>query len=203
MIQKKDWFSDIEILKIYEQVSREKYEQKPLNRFETQNTKNQNTTDPKSTIIMLTQKDRINLELIKKIMIENKIALTSLRNQDWKKPWVETEKLMKLLPNILIGNINKLNELIYAVAKLVCDKIGVPQGNSNKNTKPGWEKRLEGQIKKLRQQAKVLRREKFSRIFWEEETKTKTGDKSKSRTGKDKSKDIVEKRETQKIPGKD
>ena len=39
---------------------------------------------------------------------------------------VETEKINKLLPNIPTDNITKLNELIYAGAKLVCDKIGVP-----------------------------------------------------------------------------
>ena len=33
---------------------------------------------------------------------------------------VETEMVDKLLPNISTGNITERNELIYAVAKLVC-----------------------------------------------------------------------------------
>ena len=45
--------------------------------------------------------------------------------------------------------------------------------NQNKNTKAGWEIRLEGQVKKLRQQAKVLRKEKHARIHWDEKTKKK------------------------------
>ena len=34
---------------------------------------------------MLTQEDKINVELIKKIMTEKKIKLSSLRNEDWEK----------------------------------------------------------------------------------------------------------------------
>ena len=36
-------------------------------------------------------------------------------------------------------NITELNKLMYAGVKLVCDKIGVPLKNTNRNPKPGWE----------------------------------------------------------------
>ena len=49
-------------------------------------------------------------------------------------------------------DITELNELIYTVAKLVCDKIGI----LDRNTKLRWEMRFEGRMKKLRQQAKLL-----------------------------------------------
>ena len=76
------------------------------------NTENKNITKPSITASMLTQEDRKNVELIKKIMREKKTTLPSLRNQDRKNVKVETEKLNKLLTNIPAGNINKLNELI-------------------------------------------------------------------------------------------
>ena len=120
---------------------------------------------------MLTPKDRINLELIKKIMSEKRITLPSLRDQDWKKENVETEKVNKLLLNVPTGNITEQNKLIYAGAKLVCDKIGFPQGNSSTNTKRRWKIRLEGRIKKLRQ-AKVQSETKI-KICLNEKTKTK------------------------------
>ena len=63
--------------------------------------------------------------------------------------------------------------VIYARAKLVCDKIGVPQGNLNKNTKPRKEIRLEGKIKKMWQQMKVVRNKKHARIYCDEKIKTK------------------------------
>ena len=46
------------------------------------------------------------------------------------------------------NNITELNELIYAGAKLVCEKIGFPSKSMKEKSKPGWEFRLETQIKK-------------------------------------------------------
>ena len=100
---------------------------------------------------------------------------------------VETEKVNKLLTNILTCNISELKELIYEGAKLVCDKISVPQRNLDRNKKPGWEIKLEVLIKKLRQQAKVLKKEKHTRICWDKK-KTKTAGKSEDITKRDKSK---------------
>ena len=57
-----------------------------------------------------------------------------------------------------MDKITGLNELIYAGAKIVSDKIGIPLGNPNKNTKSGWEMLLRGQIKKLQEQVKLLRK---------------------------------------------
>ena len=66
-----------------------------------------------------------------------------------KKFSLETEKVNEFWPNIPTGNITELNELIYAGAKLVCNEVSVPRRNQNRNTKPGWEIRLEEQVKKM------------------------------------------------------
>ena len=66
---------------------------------------------------MLTQEEKINVVLIKRIMTEKKTALPSLGNQDRKKVKIETENVSKLLPTIPIYNITKLNKLIYAGVK--------------------------------------------------------------------------------------
>ena len=55
-------------------------------------------------------------------------------------------------------NITELNKLIYAGAKLFNDEIGLSQRNPSRNTKPERERRVGGQIKKLRQQAELLRK---------------------------------------------
>ena len=46
-----------------------------------------------------------------------------------------------------MDNITELNALIYAEAKLACDKISEPLRNPNRNTKPRREIKLEGQVK--------------------------------------------------------
>ena len=54
----------------------------------------------------------------------------------------------------------ELNELIYVGAKLVSEKVEIPQNNTKRNSKPGWEIWLETQIKNLRQQVKFDDRRK-------------------------------------------
>ena len=66
----------------------------------------------------------------------------------------------KWTANIPTDNVTVLNEQIYAGAKLASDKIGVPRRNQSRNRKAGGEIKREGQVKKLRQQAKMLRKEK-------------------------------------------
>ena len=84
-----------------------------------------------------------------------------------KKVKVETGTINKL-PNIPTDHIT------YAGPKLVSDKIDVPLKNQNKNSKPGWEIRLGGQTKKLRQQAKIQKKEqKIMEMCCDEKTKTK------------------------------
>ena len=61
---------------------------------------------------------------------------------------VENKKVNKLLPNITMDTRTEMNEQIYAVAKLVSDKISVPQRNLNRKPKPGRNIRLERQINK-------------------------------------------------------
>ena len=98
MILKKGLLTDFEILEICGQVNIKIYEQDPRARIEkpntnkqeppyqneTQNTKNRNTSHPRTTKQMLTQDDKINVESIKKIMTEKKTTLPSLMNYYWK-----------------------------------------------------------------------------------------------------------------------
>ena len=82
---------------------------------------------------MLTQRDKIDVELRKKIITEKKTTFSSLKNQNRKNVNGETKKVNKLLSNILTDNITELNKLIYTRAKLVGDKVDIPQRNKNRN----------------------------------------------------------------------
>ena len=91
-------------------------------------------------------------------MSSEKTTLLSLRNIEWKTLKIETNEINHVLPYIPTNNITELNELIYAGAKLVCEKIGIPSKNTKKQSKPGWEIRLKTQIKKLRKQARMIKK---------------------------------------------
>ena len=84
-------------------------------------------------------------------MFEKKTTLSSLRNQIWEIVKVEIEKNNELLLRVSTNNITKLKEHIYAGAKLVSKKIGIPLKNTSRNSKPGWKIGLETQIRNLRQ----------------------------------------------------
>ena len=82
-------------------------------------------------------------------MSSEKTTLPSLRNIERKTLKIETNKINHILPYIATNNITELNELIYVRTKLVCEKIGIPSKSTKKQSKPGWEIRLETQIKKI------------------------------------------------------
>ena len=90
-------------------------------------------------------------------MNSEKTTLPSLRNIKWRTLKIQTNKINQILPYISRNNTIELNELTYAGAKLVCEKIGVHSKSSKKQSKPGWEFRLETQIKNLRKLAKMLK----------------------------------------------
>ena len=59
--------------------------EEPCKRAETQIIINQNITEPSITILILTQDERNNAKLIKKITTKKKGTLPSIRNENWKK----------------------------------------------------------------------------------------------------------------------
>ena len=71
-------------------------------------------------------------------MNSEKTTLPSLRNIEWRTVKTETNEINQALPCILTNNITELNELIYAGAKLVCEKIGIPsKSTKEKSTRTG------------------------------------------------------------------
>ena len=140
-IIKKGWFSDLELQEIHRKTHKQTYntvpdtssdvKQKQSNEKELQTSAKENTTLPNDTLPSnqketLSQEQKINQENEKKIISSEKTTLPSLRNIEWKTLKIETDKINHMLPYILTNNITELNELIYAGAKSVSEKIGIP-----------------------------------------------------------------------------
>ena len=81
------------------------------------------------------------------------------QSRNWKKKWI--------INTYYNEHITELNKLICAGGKLVSDKIGVPLKNTNWHSKPGYEIRLETQIRNL-QQAKMIRKRENAGTSWNE-----------------------------------
>ena len=90
-----------------------------------------------------------NLENLMRILNSEKITLPSLRNIEWRTVNAVTNKVNQVLTYISTNNITELNELTYAGAKLVCEKIGILSKTTKEKSKPGLEFRLETQINKI------------------------------------------------------
>ena len=161
MILKKGWFSDLEILEICKQVNWEEYEQNPPH--PNRNTKYWKTRASLTQLNHKIQKTKTPHTLLHKTndnatrrQNKCKVNKKNITGYCFTFPWepriekikIENEKINKLLPNIPVCNFTELNKLIYAGAKLVCDKIRVPLSNLFRTTKPGWEIRLEWQVRK-------------------------------------------------------
>ena len=85
-----------------------------------------NTTQQNNLELTLTQKQKLIQRNLKKILNSEKTTLPSLRNIEWRIVKAEANKMNQVLTYISTNNITELNELIYAGAKLVCEKIGIP-----------------------------------------------------------------------------
>ena len=75
-----------------------------------------------------------------------KTTLPPFRKIEWRTVKAETNKVNQVLTYISTNNITELNTLIYAGAKLICKKIGIPTKIMKEKSKPGWEFRQETQI---------------------------------------------------------
>ena len=101
------------------------------------------TTHNEATIKKKYHKNKkLNLENVQRILNSENTILPSLRNIEWRTLTIETNKINQVLTHIPTNNIAELNELIYAGAKLVCEKIGISLKSKKKRSKPGQETQI-------------------------------------------------------------
>ena len=170
---KKGWFSELGIVEIHQKINDQERrntlpdtsninkQKQPIQNERT--LENGNPTQPNTTQqnnLELTQEQKLILWNLKRILYSEKTTLPSLRNIEWRIVKAETNKVNQVLTCISTNNITELNELIYAGAKLVCEKIGIPSKNMKEKSKPGWEFRLETQIENLQKQLKMIKQKK-------------------------------------------
>ena len=123
-IIKEGWFSDLEILEIYQKINNEQdsntvsdtsriNKEKQPNRNEPPTSENGNATQPNNAQPnnpqqKLTQEQKVNLESLKGIMNGEKTTLPSLRNVEWRTVKTETNKKKKqVLPCKSTNNITE------------------------------------------------------------------------------------------------
>ena len=144
IITKNGWFSDLEILDIHQQIYWQTYQQTP--NIETKSLTTEESETPNQTLNdqytantksqTLTQKEKNECRSHEKnhVWKENPIAfsqeprLKDSQIRNW-----ESKHLFDKYPN----KHHIINDLIYAGAKLVCEKIGIPLKTTDRKSTPG------------------------------------------------------------------
>ena len=96
------------------------------------------------------------MEIAEVIEKSRKDKLPALRNVPKKKLLEETAKVDKVLSKFKTHNITKTNELFYAGAFVVTNKLGVKIDKVAGRKEPMWKSRLQNRIKELRKDLSQL-----------------------------------------------
>ena len=96
------------------------------------------------------------IEIAEVIERGRKDKLPALRNVPKKKLLEETAKIDKVLSKFKTHSITKTNELFYAGAFVVTNRLGVKIDKIARRKKPMWKRRLQNKIKELRKDLNQL-----------------------------------------------
>ena len=96
------------------------------------------------------------MEIAEVIERGRKDKLPALRNVPKKKLLEETAKVDKVLSKFKTHSITKTNELFYAGAVVVTNRLGVKTDKVAGRKKPMWKRRLQNKIKELRKDLSQL-----------------------------------------------
>ena len=92
------------------------------------------------------------LERLKSILeISDKAKIHNLRNADSTKVKQTTAKVNEILKFLPTSNITEVKNVLRASAILVCELIDIKEHKKKERKEPFWKRRIEGDIKKLRQ----------------------------------------------------
>ena len=96
------------------------------------------------------------MEIAEVIERGRKDKLPALRNVPKKKLLEETAKIDKVLSKFKTHSITKTNELFYAGAFVVTNRLGVKIDKVAGRKEPMWKRRLQNKIKELRKELRQL-----------------------------------------------
>ena len=96
------------------------------------------------------------MEIAEVIERGRKDKLPALRNVPKKKLLEETAKVDKVLSKFKTHSITKTNELFYAGAFVITNRLGVKIDKVAGRKEPTWKRRLQNKIKELRKELSQL-----------------------------------------------
>ena len=100
------------------------------------------------------------VEQLKKIMVEGGTGDGIMfKKVDKKVLKVQTDRVNEVIKYLKSKSITDTNNLIRAASVCVAERIGLKKADHRKKNEARWKRRIEGDIKRLRQEVNFLERE--------------------------------------------
>ena len=108
----------------------------------------------------LSEEHQVIVEQLKKIMVEGRTGDDIMfKKVDKKVLKVQTDTVNEAIKYLKSKSITETNNLIRAASVWVSEQIGSKKAEHRKKHEPRWKYRIEGDIKKLKQEVNFLERE--------------------------------------------
>ena len=108
----------------------------------------------------VSEEHQVIVEQLKKIMVKGRTGDGIMfKKVDKKVLKVQTDRVNDAIKYLKSKSITETNNLIRAASVWVAEQIGLKKAEHRKKNEPRWRYRIEGDIKKLRQEVNFLERE--------------------------------------------
>ena len=108
----------------------------------------------------MSEEHQVIVEQLKKIMVEGRTDdRIMFKKVDIKVLKVQTDRVSEAIKYLKSKSITETNNLISAASAWVTERIGLKKAEHRKKNEPRWKRRVEGDIKRLRQEFNFLKRE--------------------------------------------
>ena len=187
-IRKNGRLSDLELEAIRREINNETQEERDMeegattegvlqdqhlrqaNDIEFEHVENEHTLSD----VDLNEKEKVIMNEIRGLLNEGKnVDGISFKKVDFKRLHEVTAKANAVVKHIPTNNINKTNDLVRAVSAWVAIQLGLKKCSKRSQKDPWWKRRIEGDIKSLRQEVNILERERNGELHYEGKRKYK------------------------------
>ena len=124
--------------------------------------------------IEIDQDQRQIVEQLKELMAEGRTTEGIMfKNVDKKTLRCKTEEVNRVVKFMKTSNITQTNDLIKAAGVWVAEQLGLKKITYRNRNEPRWKRRIEGDIKRLKQEVNLLERDKKGELGTKKKRKLK------------------------------
>ena len=134
----------------------------------------QDVNEAETNDVEIYEEKRQIVEQLKEMMAEGRTTEGIMfKNVDKKTLRCKTEEVNRVVKFMKTSNITQTNDLIRAAGAWVAEQLGLKKITYRKKNEPRWKRRIEGDIRRLKQEVNLLEREKKGELGTKKKRKLK------------------------------